>query len=362
MKTKFATFTSEYGADISLGSSDPTHDFDWISLRQAFECFVTKTEPIHEAVKQYQGYARLPKSNSTEALEFVKAAQQKKFRVVGRFCLVKLPQNICTKSPFDTCESLRKSELPLFSKRHVVGAFPFPPDSWQLNGVIWEQNLSIQYNWAGKLCDDLPEDYDKVSDGWKNGEGSSVEYVAFCDISVNRHSFNYFMAEGSEKNKVRSRAYHELEHRRLLLAIKELEIGIEYALENGKQAQMSMNDISRESTSYGARIEVVLKAIDDNNSNLLKAIRAEIAIAEKLKKKRTRAGRPKSFDFEVVFLWLQKRTPEIYIHKMPELQFIVQTEFYREKQAPKVDALRDGIKKLPFGETWLVDHVKTMGR
>ena len=71
MKSNFATFTADYSIDIAVSQNDPTNDFNWISLRQAFGCFISKTEPMHEAVKRTLGYDQLPETNSKFAIDFI---------------------------------------------------------------------------------------------------------------------------------------------------------------------------------------------------------------------------------------------------------------------------------------------------
>jgi hypothetical protein len=361
MKTKFASFTSDYSSDIAIGQNDPTSDFDWISLRQAFGCFISKTEPMHEAVRRTVGYEQLPETGSKAAIDFILAAQQKKFNVIGRFCIVTLSPNLMNHSPRKTCDDLRRSNLPIYTKDQVYGAFHFPLHCWQPDGVIWEQNLLLQYEWEGKLCDDLPEAYERVTESWKKANEQQTKFVAFCDVGVEISSFNNFLFPRAERPRVFTIAEHQIEHRRLLLAMQELELGFG-SLNSNEIARAHANSRTRTGeTWFNTRTQELQNLIERNNSSLMALVNTEMKSSTNVvRKSNSNAGRPKRFNYEAIFDWLQKRMPQIDVQILPQLHGIVTDEFFDGRQGPGIDILIRNIKKLPNGREWLADHVEKM--
>ena len=208
---------------------------------------------------------------------------------------------------------LRRIESHELQISRVEDDFLIPIHGWQKHGIIWEHNLLVQYEWVGAPCTGLSSVFDVKSDGWRSSKDKDVEFVAFCNV------------------------------------------GVEVA---------NLRTLVNQSEPFGLDIVQLAKRSDRGHTKLDKSELVSVIVPEinKYPKRKSNAGRAKTFDYSAILDWLRKKEPKLNVKKFPEIHYLVSDEMFAGRKSPSQSGLLKGIKNVPDGKNWLRETVETFQR
>jgi hypothetical protein len=305
-------------------------DFTEISLRQALGCFNSRTQPQNEAVQKLQGYRTLPIADRRLVSAFAMAAHNL-IGVYGQLCFVTLSHPPIGQSAAETCSKLRQSEFPLFTIEPVSKRIRLPIDAWQHDGIIWEHNLLLQYEWDGQSSKQLPKKLQFKAKDWATQSSSGCKMVAFCNVSVDANELRKYIF-GNDK----------------------------YRMNDEAESLWSILCQHEESThSYFLANQSSFQANRNVERNIVEQSKALDKI-QTVTTKKHRGGLPAGYDWQAIFNWIIEQPLEKPYGKIGQLHgFAIDNYEWPDKQ-PKVDHFRKQLSKIPNALQWLETNVITM--
>jgi hypothetical protein len=85
-------------------------------------------------------------------------------------------------SPEETRNALRKLPKEALDRTEVVGNWKLKLQDWQLEGIVWEHDMLIQYNWDGAPCYNVERAFDRRTRDLLSNKGKESECTAFCGV------------------------------------------------------------------------------------------------------------------------------------------------------------------------------------
>jgi len=293
-----------YPSDIAAGVLEREIP-EFVSFNQACKCYIYGKEPRFESDLDYLSVPAIPPEYTPAQLEFVAACQDKRLIVGGRLCSIRIPLELMQHTPKVTRNALRALDYSQLNITNVVGGMQLKPHHFQIDGILWEHNLIVQYFWDGSYTDDHIPFLRKTTRSWNDRGRNYAEFVAFCDVEV-------------DVRRLRDLLYDPEPHK--------------HDLAKAIVKQRSQEDGFVQPTP-----------------ELKDPVKLQIG---------PKAGRPKKYDMEAMFRWLVAERHSSFFSKNQELIGELAKHF-GEANTPHPDLFAKFMRQTEERKNWMKKHVKT---